>query len=200
MITESNLWELLVEHQGSTYYTSRSIPFTFFIKTGKDGKPGGELFIDGHETVWKQKSITRATVFAAFRRCLEVQAAEGCVSGPKKLGTFGASYLYPIFLSLGVISGPAPAQKNEQMKLEEFQMEETKRTRRTAEESRAAKIAALEEKISKKQAELAEMKQKLEELKRPPKMSAAERQALLKQKIQGGALTEEEAFQLGYKG
>ena len=198
MITESNLWELLIKHQGSSYYTSRSIPFTFFIKTGKDGKPGGELFIDGHDTVWRQKSITRATVIAAFRKGLEVQAAEGCVSGPKKLGTFGASYLYPIFLSLGVIS--APAQKNEQMKLEGFQMEETKRTRRTAEESRAAKIAALEEKISKKQAELAEMKQKLEELKRPPKMSAAERQALLKQKIQSGALTEEEAFQLGYKG
>lgn len=78
-------------------------------------------------------------------------------------------------------------------------MDEAKRTRRTAEQVRAAKIAALEEKIAKKQAELAEMKQQLEELKRPPKMTAAERQALLKEKVQSGALTEEEAYQLGYK-
>ena len=40
----------------------------------------------------------------------------------------------------------------------------------------------------------------MEELKRPPKLSAAEMQALLKDKIQSGALTEEEAYQLGYKG
>lgn len=28
------------------------------------------------------------------------------VAGPKKLGCFGASYLYPIFLEIGVISLP----------------------------------------------------------------------------------------------
>jgi hypothetical protein len=52
----------------------------------------------------KEKSITRATVMIAFHRALEVQAQEGCVSGPKKLGTFGASYLYPVFLHLGICS------------------------------------------------------------------------------------------------
>ena len=38
----------------------------------------------------------------SYRRALDVQAAEGCVSGPKKLGTFGASYLYPVFLRMGI--------------------------------------------------------------------------------------------------
>lgn len=51
----------------------------------------------------KDKSITRATVELAFRTALEVQRAEGRVSGPKKLKTFGASYLYPIFLAFGII-------------------------------------------------------------------------------------------------
>lgn len=48
---------------------------------------GGEMFVDR-----KTKSITRSTVMTAYRRALE----QNCfVSGPKKLGTFGASYLYP---------------------------------------------------------------------------------------------------------
>ena len=28
---------------------------------------------------------------------------DGVVAGPKKLGTFGASYLYPVFVRIGVI-------------------------------------------------------------------------------------------------
>jgi len=80
-------------------------------------------------------------------------------------------------------------------------MDETKkRTRRPADQIRAAKIEAIEDKIAKKTAEIAELKKQLEDLKKPPKLSAAETQALLKEKIQNGALTEEEAYQLGYKG
>lgn len=52
----------------------------------------------------KEKSVTRATVMRAFHRARVIQESEGCVSGPKKLGTFGASYLYPVFLRIGVCS------------------------------------------------------------------------------------------------
>ena len=31
----------------------------------------------------------------------------GCVTGPKQLGVFGASYLYPVFLRLGIICASA---------------------------------------------------------------------------------------------
>lgn len=55
------------------------------------------MFIDR-----KEKSITKATVMLAFANTQKLQQQEGCVSGPKKIGTFGASYLYPIFLRLGV--------------------------------------------------------------------------------------------------
>ena len=50
----------------------------------------------------KEKTITRNTVLLAYQKALEVQASESCVSGPKKLGVFGASYLYPVFLALGI--------------------------------------------------------------------------------------------------
>ena len=75
-----------------------------------------------------------------------------------------------------------------------------KRIRRSSDQIRSEKISALEDKIAKKEQELSALKEQLEELKRPPKLSAAEMQALLKEKIQSGALTEEEAYQLGYKG
>lgn len=67
-------------------------PFTYFIR-------GGEMFIST-----KVKSITRATVMITYRKAIEVQNAKGYVSGLKRLGTFGASYLYPLFLKLGIIT------------------------------------------------------------------------------------------------
>ena len=50
----------------------------------------------------KEKTITRNTVLLAYEKALELMETEGCVSGPKKLGVFGASYLYPVFLKLGI--------------------------------------------------------------------------------------------------
>jgi len=82
------LWEMLEYLQGCVFYTAKGLNFTYEIK-------GGELFVNR-----KGKSITKSTVMMAFRRCLELK---GIVSGPKKLGTFGASYLYPVFVKLGVI-------------------------------------------------------------------------------------------------
>ena len=52
----------------------------------------------------KAKKVTRATVMIAFQKAIEIQNAKGHVSGPKRIGTFGASYLYPVFLKLGIIS------------------------------------------------------------------------------------------------
>ena len=50
--------------------------------------------------LYQEKSITQSTVVMAFHKALDM---EGKVKGPKKLGTFGASYLYPLLLKLGVI-------------------------------------------------------------------------------------------------
>jgi hypothetical protein len=40
----------------------------------------------------------------AFHTGAELQLRDGYVKGPKKLGTFGASYLYPMFVRFGVIT------------------------------------------------------------------------------------------------
>lgn len=85
---DAALWELLECLQGCVFYTAKGLKYRYQIK-------GGELFVDR-----KVKSITRATVNLAFHRALELQRV---VSEPKQLGTFGASYLYPIFIRIGVI-------------------------------------------------------------------------------------------------
>ena len=57
---------------------------------------GNELWvvIDGEK---KEKSISRSTVELGFQKYLELLKTEGVVTGPKKLGVFGASYLLPLF-------------------------------------------------------------------------------------------------------
>ena len=78
---EAALWKLLLYLQGCVFLTAKGLKFTYKIK-------GGEMFVNR-----KSKSITQATVFMAFHKAMELG---GIVPGPKKLGTFGASYLYPI--------------------------------------------------------------------------------------------------------
>ena len=75
--------------QGYPLKTSKGLSFTYKVK-------GGELFFTR-----KEKSITRSTVDIAFQKALELGEK---ATGPKKLGVFGASYLYPVFVRLGVIN------------------------------------------------------------------------------------------------
>ena len=83
---EVKLWQRLIENQDKVYHTARGLEFKYRIE-------GNEMFIDR-----KEKSITRSTVNMAYEKAVEL----GTVSGPKKLGVFGASYLYPVFLELGI--------------------------------------------------------------------------------------------------
>ena len=85
---EEKLWKELTYLQGCLFTTSKGLDFTYKIR-------GGEMFVDR-----KEKSITKATVMKAYGKVVEL---EGTVKGPKTLGTFGASYLYPIFVKMGLI-------------------------------------------------------------------------------------------------
>lgn len=93
---EDALWNALVLFAGYPFKTSKGLEFTYTIKKKHNGEVGNELAITR-----KEKTITKATVFVAYEKVLEFG---GVVSGPKKLGTFGASYLYSIFQRLGLIS------------------------------------------------------------------------------------------------
>ncbi len=85
---EEKLWQELIYLQGWLITTSKGLDFTYKIWNG-------EMFVDR-----KEKSITRATVMKAYGKVVE---PDGIVKGPKTLGTFGASYLFPIFVKMGLI-------------------------------------------------------------------------------------------------
>ena len=85
---KEKLWQELTYLQGCLFTTSKGLDFTYKIR-------GGEMFVDR-----KEKSITRAIVMKAYGKVVEL---DGVVKGPKALCTFGASYLYPIFVKMGLI-------------------------------------------------------------------------------------------------
>lgn len=87
------LWQVLCELQKIPFYTVKGIQFTYHVR-------GYEMFVDR-----KEKSITQATVLLSAQRVLERQNQGIAITGPKKIGTFGASYLYPIFRKIGLIHG-----------------------------------------------------------------------------------------------
>lgn len=93
--TDENLWAAIEAFEGYPFSTEKGLSFKYSVK-------GGGIFFSR-----KEKSVTRATVMKAFSQARQIQKDEGCVSGPKKLGTFGASYLYPVFLRLGVCTKKA---------------------------------------------------------------------------------------------
>lgn len=88
---EDALWDVLVALEGRTFETAKRLNYSYSIK-------GYEIFVSR-----KDKSITRSTVNLSLWNAMELQKAGLPVSGPKKLKTFGASYLYPIFMEIGVI-------------------------------------------------------------------------------------------------
>lgn len=82
-----SFWELLIQHQGETFYTVKGLEFQYRIA-------GGELFVNR-----KAKSITRATVEKAL---VKVRSTPEAVTGPKSLGVFGAPYIWALFIAMGV--------------------------------------------------------------------------------------------------
>lgn len=82
------LWKAIGQFEGAEFKTDKGLKFQYKVK-------GGEIFVDR-----KEKSITESSVKICYERAV---AMNGDVSGPKKLGVFGASYLYPILVRLGVI-------------------------------------------------------------------------------------------------
>ena len=86
------IWQLLQQHQGETFHTAKGLPFTYTIR-------GGELFVNR-----RRKSITVSTVRSALEKITLLEAAGEVITGPKKIGCYGASYLYPVLLALGVFT------------------------------------------------------------------------------------------------
>lgn len=89
---EKYLWDAIVAYADYPFLTEKGLSMKYTVR-------GGEIFFNR-----KEKSVTRASVMKAFHRARQLQHEKGFVSGPKELGTFGASYIYPVFLRIGVCS------------------------------------------------------------------------------------------------
>lgn len=60
----------------------------------------------------RRKSITVSTVRRALEKITLLEAAGEVIAGPKKIGCYGASYLYPVLLALDVLERPTlPGQE-----------------------------------------------------------------------------------------
>lgn len=82
------LWKVITVFEKYPFYTMKGLRFTYHVK-------GNEIFVSR-----KEKSITRSSVILAMKKAIELQNR---VKGPKQLEAFGASYLYPIFVKIGLI-------------------------------------------------------------------------------------------------
>ena len=91
------LWQEIVLRAGKQFETYRGVPFTYHIKEDRSGETSGTLVIDR-----KAVSITRSTALLAYHRAVEVQASRKCVSKPGKIGVYGDTWLYPVFLDIGI--------------------------------------------------------------------------------------------------
>ena len=96
--TNDEVWELLKEHQNEECLITKGLPFTYTIK-------GGEIFISR-----RSKSITRSTFDAAYKK---IQETPELITGPKKLGVFGAPYLWALFRKFHLIEGQDKKERKE---------------------------------------------------------------------------------------
>ena len=88
---EELLWSTLTAFEGYPFRTAKGLRFHYSIK-------GNEIFFSR-----KEKSVTRATANIALQNAVKLQKEGFVITGPKMLHCFGASYLYPVFIRIGVI-------------------------------------------------------------------------------------------------
>lgn len=88
---ERPVWEWIRLLQGKDFTTAKGLEYCYGVK-------GNEIFVSR-----KSKSITRSTVKLSLKSLIDIRGQGRDVDGPKMLGTFGASYLYPVFDHMGLL-------------------------------------------------------------------------------------------------
>lgn len=88
---EQHLWKCIVAFQGYRFKTISGLPFSYKIKTRRNGELTKELWIDRREG---SKSLTWSSILLAF----EKTEGKPLVKRPKTLGEIrGVSYIYGMF-------------------------------------------------------------------------------------------------------
>ncbi len=101
-MTEDELWQAVVEHQGEEFFTVSGLPFSYQLKKGRDGSFNKELIISRRK---ESKTLAWSSIMLAFESALGFRGE--VVSRPKALGDIrGVSYIYPMFYRFGIIEVP----------------------------------------------------------------------------------------------
>lgn len=101
-MTEESLWGCIVAFQHYPFYTVSGLPFTYWLKIGRNGEYTKELFIDRRES---SKSLTWSSVRIAFEKAIKQQGI--VFDRPKAIADIrGVSYSYSLFWRFGLISVP----------------------------------------------------------------------------------------------
>ena len=99
--TEERLWNCVIAFRGYVFHTVKGLPFSYTIKTGRNGNLTKELWIDRREG---SKSLAWSSVLLAFRN---IETIGMVVERPKALGDIrGVSYIYGIFCRFGLVAAP----------------------------------------------------------------------------------------------
>ncbi len=99
---EAVLWTCIVAFQRYPFHTVSGLPFTYSLKTGRDGKYTKELFIDRREN---SKSLAWSSIRLAFFKAVE--RTDAVFDRPKAVGDIrGISYIYSLLWRFGVIQVP----------------------------------------------------------------------------------------------
>jgi hypothetical protein len=105
--TEAALWEAVIAFQNYPFRTVSGLPFSYVIKTGKDGNYNKELLIDRRK---ESKTLAWSSVVLAFRHAVELQGE--IIERPKALGDIrGVSYIYPMLYRFALIEVPETAAR-----------------------------------------------------------------------------------------
>ena len=97
---EQHLWKCVVAFQGYRFKTISGLPFSYKIKTRRNGELTKELWIDRREG---SKSLTWSSILLAF----EKTEGKPLVKRPKALGDIrGVAYIYGMFYQFGLIDVP----------------------------------------------------------------------------------------------
>lgn len=100
---QQELWRVVLAWQQVPFFTSSGLPFSYQVKTRKNGDYSGELLISRKEG---SKTLTRSSILLALRTVAAGQIPAE-YAGPKAIGQiFGISYIYSMFWRWGLIQVP----------------------------------------------------------------------------------------------
>ena len=109
------LWKAILLFEDYIFQTQTGLEFSYAMKRNKAGAITNELYFSR-----KKKGITRGTIFISYDRVAELRriqkTAVPALITPKQLGTFGASYMYGVFMRFGLIT--AASKKKELINFE----------------------------------------------------------------------------------